>query len=325
MRRERELLTEREATLPTRRSPGSRYWLMAKNENGRIEVLTVDRGGEQALPVFGHEEEAEMFLRLGGVGDGWRVRESTAGELVSVLYGPCARVGRVALDPLPEMLDEKAVGLVSLDRERFLDLVLDRGRFPRRRGTTREVSPPKRDRDLRKTKKTGFQAHMSKAEREKCEDGSRSVDDRGTDTRPRNWPVAATLLMLRERASCGYELMKRASQFSLGAMNPGTLYRTLRQMEKEGLCKSEWETSECGSARRAYYITDAGASHLDSWAESLGRCGQMVDAFSLAYGGEAVADGDGSKDGNESKDGDGWSRLAPSNLIPERPGPREGI
>jgi hypothetical protein len=31
---------------------------------------------------------------------------------------------------LPEMLDEKTVGLVSLDRERLLGLVLGRGRSP---------------------------------------------------------------------------------------------------------------------------------------------------------------------------------------------------
>ena len=111
-------------------APGWRYWLIAKNENGHgVKVLTVDlAGGEEALPVFGHKEEAEMFLSLGGAGDGWRIRESTAGELVSVLYGPCARVGCVALDPLPVMLEETTVGLVSLSWERFVDLVLSRTR-----------------------------------------------------------------------------------------------------------------------------------------------------------------------------------------------------
>ncbi len=123
------MLTEAEATRPPGRAPGSAYWLITKNENGRIEVLTTNLAeGEQALPVFGHEEEAEMFLSLGGAGDGWRVRKSTAGELVSVLHGPCARVGCVALDPVPMKLEEKTVGLVSLSRERFVDLVLSRTR-----------------------------------------------------------------------------------------------------------------------------------------------------------------------------------------------------
>ncbi len=118
-----------------RRRPGSAYWLIAKNENGRMEVLAIDlAGGEEALPVFSHEEEAEMFLGPWGVAfEGWQVRESTAGELISVLYGPCAGVERVALDPLPKMVAQRTVGLVSLSRERFLDLLLSRGRSLGRR------------------------------------------------------------------------------------------------------------------------------------------------------------------------------------------------
>ena len=110
------------------RVPGSAYWLVARNENGRLEVLATRlAGAEEALPVFSHEEEAEMFLRLLEVeSDGWQARESTAGELISVLYGPCASVERVALDPLPKMLVERTLGLVSLRRKRFVDLVLSR-------------------------------------------------------------------------------------------------------------------------------------------------------------------------------------------------------
>src|SRR5215204_5728970 len=118
------------------RRPGSVYWLIAKNENGPLEILTTGlSGGEEALPVFSHEEEAEMFLYLGGLGDGWRARESAAGELTSILCGLCSGVQKVVLDPLPKMLDEKTVGLVSLDRERFLDLVLGRGRYPQNDGS----------------------------------------------------------------------------------------------------------------------------------------------------------------------------------------------
>jgi hypothetical protein len=111
------------------RAPGSAYWLIAKNENGWLEVLATRlAGAEEALPIFSHEEEAEMFLRLWEVeSDGWQARESTAGELISVLYGPCASVERVALDPLPQMLLERTFGLVSLSRKRFVDLVLSRG------------------------------------------------------------------------------------------------------------------------------------------------------------------------------------------------------
>src|SRR5215217_6486441 len=125
------------------RQPYSAYLLLVRNENGRLEVLASgEAGGEEALAVFSHEEEAEMFLRLGQAGfDGWQARESTAGELISVLYGLCAGVERVALDPLPEMIPERTVGLVSLSRERFVDLVLSRERTPSAKRTIEEAIP----------------------------------------------------------------------------------------------------------------------------------------------------------------------------------------
>ena len=71
------------------------------------------------MPVFSFEEEAEMFLHLGGY-DGWRARESCAGELVSVLCGPCLDAKDVALDPLPQMLEDGTIGLVRVGRRRFV-------------------------------------------------------------------------------------------------------------------------------------------------------------------------------------------------------------
>jgi hypothetical protein len=109
-----------------RRPPGLVYWLIARIENGRVEVLTLDRAGDEMLPVFSHEEEAEMFLRFGGLSDDCWISESDAEELISVLYGYCAGVKEVALDPLPTMVDERTVGLVSLPRERFIESITAR-------------------------------------------------------------------------------------------------------------------------------------------------------------------------------------------------------
>ena len=83
----------------------------------------MNRGGGETLPVFSHAREAGAFLRLANAG-GWRSVESRAGGLISVLYGPCASVARVALDPMPEMVADGTVGLVSLPRERFVDLIV---------------------------------------------------------------------------------------------------------------------------------------------------------------------------------------------------------
>lgn len=119
-------MTQEKKARPARHSrarhAGSRFWLVAKDGPCSIEMLTVYCGGDEALPVFSHEEEAELFLGLGGVGDGWRVRESAAGEIVSLLFGPCAGVGSVTLDPSPLMAPEM-MGLLRVGRDRFFDLI----------------------------------------------------------------------------------------------------------------------------------------------------------------------------------------------------------
>jgi hypothetical protein len=112
----------RPAHQPLGRRSVSPFWLLATAGNCPMDILTVDCGGGVALPVFSHEEEAELFLGLGGVADGWRVRESSAGELVSLLFGPCAGVESVALDPSPLMASEM-MALVRVGRDRFLDLI----------------------------------------------------------------------------------------------------------------------------------------------------------------------------------------------------------
>jgi DNA-binding PadR family transcriptional regulator len=64
--------------------------------------------------------------------------------------------------------------------------------------------------------------------------------------------------------------MEKIASFWEEAINPGTLYRTLRQMENHGDIESTWKTSENGGpARRMYAITDAGVAYLDLWMASL--------------------------------------------------------
>jgi hypothetical protein len=117
----------RPALRPRGRHPRWTWWLLVKSGRCRMEVLTLNGAGECTLPAFSGKGEAEMFLLLGKetFEQRWHVRETSAGELVSILYGPCAGVGRVALDPSPEMIGINAVSLVSVTRERFLSWILD--------------------------------------------------------------------------------------------------------------------------------------------------------------------------------------------------------
>jgi hypothetical protein len=102
--------------------------MVARAGEGRLEPLCVQAGAARVLPVFSFEEEAQMFLHLGGYDGGdWLARESSVGEMVSVLLGPCLEVEGVALDPLPEMLEDGTIGLVWVGRKRFVGQLLARG------------------------------------------------------------------------------------------------------------------------------------------------------------------------------------------------------
>jgi PadR family transcriptional regulator, regulatory protein PadR len=109
-----------------------------------------------------------------------------------------------------------------------------------------------------------------------------------TDAWSKNWLVPILLLMLREWSSYGYELMEKMSTYGLSAMNPGSFYRTLRQMEKDGMVNSTWDTSEAGPAKRRYSITEAGEAYLKFWAQSLDQYQKMMNMFFRLYTGQPI-------------------------------------
>ena len=105
----------------------------------------------------------------------------------------------------------------------------------------------------------------------------------GADAWAKNWYVPVILLMLRQWNSYGYELLEKLSAFGLRAMNPGTFYRTLRQMERDGVVHSNWNISEAGPAHRNYSITEAGEAFLKKWAESLDQYQKTMNTFFNLY------------------------------------------
>lgn len=106
--------------------PAPRWWLVTEKKPC-TEALLVNGAEQPILPVFSSEDEAEMFAWLGSAFErGWRVREMSGGELISLLRGSCADVESVALDPCPEMVAAGSVGLVSVSRERFISWIVER-------------------------------------------------------------------------------------------------------------------------------------------------------------------------------------------------------
>jgi poly-beta-hydroxybutyrate-responsive repressor len=84
--------------------------------------------------------------------------------------------------------------------------------------------------------------------------------------------LTTTLLaFLRKWNAYGYQLAQQLNEAGLPAFDSGTVYRTLRQLERTGLVSSFWDTSESGPARRMYSLTKAGDLFLSSWIDVLGR------------------------------------------------------
>ena len=129
---------------------------------------------------------------------------------------------------------------------------------------------------------------MADMNEDKDNDQEKDFQNSATDAWSKNWVVPVVLLMLREWSSYGYELMEKMAAFGLAAMNPGTFYRTLRQMEKQGMVSSSWDTSEGGPARRVYRITEVGESYLKFWAQSLDQYQKMMDTFFQLYTGRST-------------------------------------
>ena len=90
------------------------------------------------------------------------------------------------------------------------------------------------------------------------------------------------LLLLREKVrSCGYDLCSELQEHALtdAQIDKGALYRTLRNLEKNGNVKSTWETGDGGPARRIYRLTKQGEEHLQEWATVLENLSKSMSRF----------------------------------------------
>jgi PadR family transcriptional regulator, regulatory protein PadR len=135
---------------------------------------------------------------------------------------------------------------------------------------------------------------------------------------PRNLLVPYVLLFLKNWSAHGYQILQTLTLLGFAAVDPATVYRALRQMEKEGLVHSSWETGAAGPARRTYQITANGEEFLSQWAEALGAYQRFLDRFFELYAGPGTpptpaADGaptDGAAPGADGPREHGRSRAA---------------
>src|SRR5712692_10550056 len=105
---------------------------------------------------------------------------------------------------------------------------------------------------------------------------------------PRDMLIPYVLLAVSLQRAHGYlieEYLRGAGFFNV---EMSTLYRTLRQLEKDGLLHSIWEPGPSGPARRVYSLTAVGRTWLDQWADTLGMYRRMLDQFFGLYAGDAA-------------------------------------
>lgn len=108
-------------------------------------------------------------------------------------------------------------------------------------------------------------------------------DEKNISGSPKNFMVPFLLLSLREFNLHGYKLVQELTKFGFSSVDQGNVYRILRQLEKDNLVQSEWDTTSGGPAKRIYSLTEAGKQYLDLWANSLEQYQSMLDNFFNIY------------------------------------------
>lgn len=117
----------------------------------------------------------------------------------------------------------------------------------------------------------------------------------GPTGEPRNFLQCCVLLLLRERPAHGYQLLDRLKPFGIAAGDPGSLYRRLRSLERRGILRSKWESSEAGPRRRTYYLTERGDVLLRTWAGALAETRRLVDYYLVRHASLSEADESGDR------------------------------
>ena len=75
------------------------------------------------------------------------------------------------------------------------------------------------------------------------------------------------LLKLQQGRTYGYELAVEIMKLTSIEMAEGTLYPLLNRLKRDGLVTTTWQTSEVGTPRKYYQLTDLGRETLDKMTE----------------------------------------------------------
>lgn len=104
------------------------------------------------------------------------------------------------------------------------------------------------------------------------------------------------LAFLKNWNAYGYELTQRLAEAGMPEFDSGTVYRTLRQLEKAGFVSSFWDTSESGPARRRYSLTTAGELWLKGWLDTIENYQAIVQKAMQGFAPRSPSRGESKED-----------------------------
>lgn len=121
------------------------------------------------------------------------------------------------------------------------------------------------------------------ANKNDSEKNSAPKDEKVMISMPKNLMIPVLLLNLSNFSLHGYKLIQELTRFGFSSIDQGNVYRTLRQLEKDEMIKSEWDTTTSGPAKRIYSITDAGLAYLKTCSDALEQYQSIINRFFTMY------------------------------------------
>jgi poly-beta-hydroxybutyrate-responsive repressor len=109
------------------------------------------------------------------------------------------------------------------------------------------------------------------------------VNDEVLEAPSIDWMAPFLLICLRERDRHGHELARKVIDSGFEATHLEEVYRTLQQMEKEGVLVSEDDGFDRMLSRHRYSITELGDAYLEYLADALVQYGEEIDLFLRLY------------------------------------------
>jgi DNA-binding PadR family transcriptional regulator len=95
---------------------------------------------------------------------------------------------------------------------------------------------------------------------------------------------AFLLLFLSDGPAYGASLLSRLqTELPYCLSDSAIVYRSLQEMEKNGLVETSWETRETGQPRKWYAILPKGRLELEEYAEDIRRRHANLEFFQAHY------------------------------------------